>query len=101
MARLTPFPPPHSSRCASRVASSPISARFSNIGKNLGGKEVPERIAGGKINADLLPVLGVQPILGRMFSADEDHPGGGASVILSHALWSTRFASRPDVLGKP
>src|SRR5882724_12936032 len=73
---------------------------FSNAGKNLGGKELPERIAGGRINADLLPVLGVQPILGRMFSAEEDHPGAGATVILSHALWSTRFDSRRDILGQ-
>ena len=73
---------------------------FSNIGKDLGGKELPERIAGGRINADLLPVLGVQPIVGRMISAAEDRPGAGAVVILSHALWSTRFASRRDVLGE-
>jgi len=73
---------------------------FSGVGKNLGGKELPERIAGGKVNYDLLPVLGVQPILGRMFSLDEDRPGAGAVVILSHALWSTRFASRQDVLGQ-
>jgi len=73
---------------------------FSGVGKNLGGKELPERIAGGKVNSNLLTVLGVQPILGRMFSLDEDRPGAGAVVILSHALWSTRFASRQDVLGQ-
>jgi len=73
---------------------------FSAVGKNLGGTELPERIAGGRANADLMPVLGVQPILGRMFSAEEDHPGTGAVVILSHALWATRFASRTDILGR-
>jgi putative ABC transport system permease protein len=73
---------------------------FSSIGKNLGGKDVPERIAGGKVNSDLLPVLGVQPVLGRMFSAEEDHPGAGSFVILSHALWSTRFESRKNILGQ-
>ncbi len=73
---------------------------FTSVGKNLGGKEVPERIAGGKVNYDLLPVLGVQPVLGRMFRLDEDHPGAGAVVILSHALWSTRFASRGNMLGE-
>ena len=73
---------------------------FSSVGMNLGGKELPERIAGGKINYDLLPVLGVQPALGRGFSLDEDRPGAGAVVILSHALWSTRFESRGDILGQ-
>ena len=73
---------------------------FSGVGKNLGGKDVPERIGGGRVNFDLLPVLGVQPVLGRMFSAEEDHPGAGSVVILSHALWSTRFGSRNDILGQ-
>jgi predicted permease len=73
---------------------------FSSVGMNLGGKELPERIAGGKINYDLLPVLGVQPALGRGFSSDEDRPGSGAVVILSHALWATRFESRSDILGQ-
>lgn len=73
---------------------------YSGVGKNFGGKDLPERILGGKINADLLPVLGVQPALGRMFSAEEDQPGAGAVVILSHALWSTRFSSRNDILGQ-
>lgn len=73
---------------------------FSATGKNLGGKELPERILGGKINYDLLPVLGVQAKLGRQFSPEEDRPGAGAVVILSHALWTTRFESRGDILGQ-
>ena len=71
---------------------------FSSISFNLGGTDVAERVAGGKANYDLFPVLGVQPILGRTFSAEEDHPGAGHFVILSHALWKTRFAARPDIL---
>jgi len=74
---------------------------FSSVGKNFGGRDLPERLQGGKINFDLLPVLGVQPMLGRMFSPEEDHPGAGNVVILSHALWSTRFSSRRDILGQP
>ncbi len=73
---------------------------FSGVGKNLGGKDLPEQILGGRVNSDLMPVLGVQPVLGRMFTAEEDRPGAGAVVILSHALWSTRFGSRTDILGQ-
>jgi len=72
---------------------------FSNISYNLAGRDVPERIAGGKVNFDLFPVLGVQPILGRTFAAEEDHPGAGHAVILSHALWETRFGSAHSILG--
>ena len=73
---------------------------FSNISYNLAGKDLPERIAGGKVNFDLFPVLGVQPILGRTFAAEEDHPGAGHAVILSHALWQTRFGSAHTILGR-
>lgn len=68
---------------------------FSSIGKNLGSKEVPERINGGKMNYDLLPILGVQPTSGRIFSRAEDTPGSTPVILLSHSLWTTRFGSRP------
>jgi len=74
---------------------------FSAVGKNLAGEAVPERINGGRANYDLFPVLGVQPILGRTFLQLEDKTGAGQVVILSHALWMTRFGSRPDILGNP
>jgi putative ABC transport system permease protein len=73
---------------------------YSGVSYNLAGKDVPERIAGGKVNYDLFPVLGVQPALGRSFSAEEDRPGAGGFVILSHAMWQTRFESSTSILGK-
>ena len=72
---------------------------FSAVGKNLGSKDVPERINGGKINYDVLPILGVQPASGRIFSRAEDTPGAASVILLSHALWTTRFNSRP-ILGQ-
>ncbi len=74
---------------------------FSAIGKNLSNNDLPERVNGGRVNYDLFPILGVQPVLGRMFSPAEDHPGAGNVVILSNALWKTRFGSRTDILGRP
>jgi len=70
---------------------------FSAAGKNLAGKDVPERVAGGRLNYDLLEVLGVDPIQGRWFSRPEDTPGSAPVVLLSHALWATRFGSKPIV----
>src|SRR5262249_24987072 len=72
---------------------------FSPVTFNLAGKDIPERVGGGKMNADLLHVLGVQPEAGRMFSDDEDRAGAGNVPILSDALWRTKFASRSDILG--
>jgi len=70
---------------------------FSAAGKNLASKDVPERIAGGRLNHDLLEVLGVQPIEGRWFQPQEDTPGAAPVVLLSRALWATRFGSKPMV----
>ena len=53
------------------------------------------------MNFDLFPVLGVQPVLGRAFAAEEDVSGAGPVVILSHALWKTRFGSARQILGSP
>ena len=72
---------------------------FSNASFNLSGNQTPERIAGGKMNYDLFSVLQVQPVLGRAFSPEEDVAGAGHVVLLSNALWRTRFASRPDIFG--
>jgi len=45
-----------------------------------------------------MPLLGVKPLLGRVFTPDEDVPGNDRSVILGHALWQRRFAGDPGVV---
>lgn len=45
--------------------------------------------------------LGIHAALGRVFREDEDHPGGGAAVVvLSHSLWQRQFAGAPDIVGR-
>ncbi|TAM83436.1 MAG: ABC transporter permease [Acidobacteria bacterium] len=63
-----------------------------------GGPPVAVRVV--YISPNLLSVLGVNPALGRPFTADEALPGGGRAAILSHSLWQTRFGASTDVLGK-
>jgi putative ABC transport system permease protein len=71
------------------------------IGSNLFAAGVePERLAGAEVSWDLLPTLGVSPLLGRNFTPAEDSEGAAATVILSHGLWRTLFAGDPRVLGK-
>lgn len=60
----------------------------------------PERVSGERVSYNLFPVLGVRPMLGRPFTADEDRPGAAPVVVLSHALWKTRFSANPEVVGK-
>lgn len=61
----------------------------------------PERVAGAKVSADFLSVLGVRPLLGRVFSAQEDLPGAGNFVVLSEAIWKTRYNGDRGIIGKP
>jgi len=60
-----------------------------------------ERLDGGAATADLLPMLGVEPALGRNFLPEEDRPGGeGHVVIVSHRLWQETLGSDPAILGR-
>ena len=75
-------------------------AVWRNISVNLSGDRDPERLDGSAISADLLPVLGVQPLLGRAFTPEEDLEGSAGTVILSYGLWQARFGGEPGVIGR-
>ena len=64
-----------------------------------GGAE-PEQLKGAFVNQGLFEILGVAPILGRTFTADEDQPDHDLVVILSYALWQRRFGADPKILGQ-
>ena len=64
------------------------------------GQGDPVEITGSLCNADLFSSLGVQPVLGRSFTAEEDRCGGPALIILSNGFWSRYFGSDPTVIGK-
>ena len=52
------------------------------------------------MSPEYFDVLGVRPVLGRVFTAEEDRPNSGV-VVISHGLWQRRFGGRRDVLGRP
>jgi predicted permease len=60
----------------------------------------PESFRGARVSADLFPLLGVEPTLGRVFSGEEDHQGSAPVVVLSYSLWQRRFASDPRIVGR-
>jgi putative ABC transport system permease protein len=59
----------------------------------------PERILTTRVSANFFPVLGVNPMLGRNFLAEEGKVGGDRVVVLSHGLWQRRFNSNRNVIG--
>jgi hypothetical protein len=66
----------------------------------LTGAGFPERMLGAKVTASFLDVLGVTPRLGRNFLPQEGRPGGAKAVLLSDAIWRSRFGSDPKVVGR-
>jgi putative ABC transport system permease protein len=65
----------------------------------LTGKGEPVTLRGVVVTADLFPLLGAAPQLGRSFTPAEDQAGNRAA-ILSHSLWRQRFNADPNVLGQ-
>ncbi len=67
---------------------------------NFQSSEEPDRIIGAAVTAELFPLLGVQPFLGRGFLPEEDQPDGPLAVLISHDVWTERFASDAAIVGK-
>src|SRR5215213_751020 len=60
----------------------------------------PERLIGAAVNADYFPLLRVKPILGRVFTREEDKPGAPEVILLSEGLWKRRFGGDPNIIGR-
>ena len=73
-------------------------ATFDTVGTTLTGADGAEQIVGASISANLLPLLGVQPVLGRSFSSEEAEQQQRL-VLVSHRFWHARLGGRHDALG--
>ena len=80
---------------------------FQNIGVfnrssyNLTGWGDAERITTGQMSADLFSVLRVNAAHGRVFTNEEDKPGGNPVVVLMHSFWQRRFGGQLSILNQP
>ena len=72
--------------------------RFENF--NLTGQPNPERLQGKMVSATMFPLLGVNPVVGRTFTNEEDRRGGAPVVLLSTSFWKTRFGGNASVVGR-
>ena len=74
---------------------------FYGVGDSkLGGNGEPERLSAVPVSQNFFPLLGVSPLLGRQFSADECKWNGPKAALLSYGLWQRRFGSDPAIPGK-
>lgn len=62
--------------------------------------ERPETVVGIKASAELLPMFGVQPLLGRVLTRQETEPGRDQAAVIGYRLWQTRYGADPSILGK-
>jgi len=69
-------------------------------GGNLAGGDEAEYVGGLHVSADFFRVLGVNPIIGRTFTAEDDTPGAAPVVILSEGVWRRRFGAETGLVGK-
>ncbi len=121
---LNPFPYPDSDRLV-RVFTEPTHKRFrtplsipdlldwqkqSQSFESLGlvnyvpltvllGERAP-RVKMLKASSTLFSALDVKPVLGRIFTAEEDRPNGDLTLLLSYDLWQSRFAADPNIIGR-
>jgi putative ABC transport system permease protein len=75
-------------------------ALYGSTVMTLTGQGAPERVAVGVASSSLLPVLGVNPILGRSFLPGEDGHDAERVALLSYAAWRDRFGEDRDLLGR-
>lgn len=67
---------------------------------NLTGRGEPQRIPSARITANLIPMLGVSPVLGRSFLSDEEKAGNDRVVLLSDGLWQRQFGGDRSIVNR-
>lgn len=75
-------------------------AAYRNDSFNVTGQGEPERLRGEMMSSTIFSVLGLKPIVGRVFTSEEDVRGGNPVAVLTSNFWKTRFGSDPGIVGR-
>lgn len=75
-------------------------AAYTGAAFTLTGADEPERIPGARTTANFHDVMGLKPVLGRLYTEEHEKAGNDNVVLLSHGLWQRRFGGAADVLGR-
>jgi len=73
---------------------------FSNTSFNLTGAGEPLRVLAAQVQPEIFAALGARPLVGRVFTPDEDQPGHEHVVMLTEGLWRSQFGSDPSIVGR-
>ncbi len=69
-------------------------------GMTLTGSGEPENVKSEMVSAGFFELMGVKPVLGRAFTADEDRLGAAPTVMISEGLWKRKFGSSRNIVGQ-
>ena len=72
---------------------------WQNYNVSSGGGKLPEKVDAAWCSWNFFSVLGIQPALGRAFTAEDDRPGAAATVLLTYPFWKRRYGGDPAILG--
>ena len=75
-------------------------AGFTPSAFTLTGDGEPERVQGASVTANFFDVMGITPVMGRVFTAENEGEGRDTVVVISHGLWQRRFGGANDVLSR-
>jgi putative ABC transport system permease protein len=75
-------------------------AAWEPVSRNLTGGIEPERVAAAKVSGDLFDMLGIAPVLGRTIDNGDQGPKAEPVLVLSYALWQSRFGGEESILGQ-
>lgn len=92
--------PPNYRDWRDRATSFSAMSAHHHLAANLVGAAEPVRLEGVGVGADLLPMMGVEPLLGRLFTAADERPEAAGTLLLSHATWQRVFGGDREVLGR-
>ncbi len=73
---------------------------YFNFSASLTGEGQPEELWGIRATANVLPLLGVQPLIGRHFTPEEEVVGKDDVALITYGLWQRKFGGDPDVIGR-
>jgi len=69
-------------------------------GFTMTGRGDPQNLNGVRVTENFFRALGVQPLFGRVFTPEEDKPGGANVAVLTHTFWQKQFGGDQSILGK-
>jgi putative ABC transport system permease protein len=85
---------------AERATSTEALAAFGSAAVTITDHGEPERLSGGAITASMFSVLGLPPLAGRGFRAEDERPGAPRVAVIAEALWQRRFGGDPAIVGQ-